>query len=86
MKNEPEPGPIMDELQKLRQEKAELIELIKRTEKAYQLARNAAAGLTNYCEESASVRGCEKELEQSEYMYREIKDALERMEGGINDR
>lgn len=41
-------------------------------DKAYKLARNSAAGLTNYCEHSASVRRCEKELEQAETIYREI--------------
>lgn len=39
--------------------------------KAYWLAKNAAAGLTNYCEESASTRKCEKELEKSEMIYRD---------------
>lgn len=40
--------------------------------KAYRLARNAAAGLTNYCEESASTRKCEKELQLAEDTYRNL--------------
>ena len=44
------------------------VELLK---KAYHFARNAAAGLTNYCEETASTRRCERELEQAEKYYRE---------------
>lgn len=40
--------------------------------RAYWLARNSAAGLTNFCEESASARRCEKELEQAEELFREI--------------
>lgn len=40
--------------------------------KAYRLARNAAAGLTNYCEESASTRRCERELAEAESVFRSI--------------
>jgi hypothetical protein len=39
---------------------------------AYYLVRNSAAGLTNYCEESANLRRCEKELEQGEALFRGI--------------
>lgn len=40
--------------------------------KAYGLARNAAAGLTNHCEESGSTRKCEKELQRAEDLYRNL--------------
>ena len=50
---------------------------IKILEKAYLKARNSAAGLTNYCEESASVRHCEKELEEAETLFREYKQAVQ---------
>jgi len=46
---------------------------IKILEKAYLKARNSAAGLTNFCEESASVRRCEKELEEAEALFREYQ-------------
>ena len=45
---------------------------IEKLRRAYCLARNAAAGLSNYCEESASTRACEKELAQAEEIYRTI--------------
>ena len=43
--------------------------MIRQLKKAYHFARNSAAGLTNYCEESASTIRCEKELEQAELIY-----------------
>lgn len=46
-------------------------EEIKLLKKAYHKARNSAAGLTNYCEESASTRRCEKELEEAENLFRQ---------------
>ena len=48
------------------------VEIIEQLEKAYWLARNAAAGLTNYCEESGGTRRCERELEEAEQIYRAI--------------
>ena len=45
---------------------------IEKLRRAYCLARNAAAGLSNHCEESASTRACEKELAQAEEIYRTI--------------
>ena len=36
---------------------------------AYWKMRNAAAGFSNYCEDSASVRRCERDMEQAESMY-----------------
>ena len=38
---------------------------------AYWKMRNAAAGYSNYCEDSASVRRCERDMVQAESMYRE---------------
>ncbi len=40
--------------------------------KAYQLARNSAAGYSNYCDDSANTRICEKELEEAERVFRNI--------------
>jgi hypothetical protein len=45
---------------------------IEKLRRAYHLARNAAIGLSNYCEESASTRACGKELTQAEEIYRTI--------------
>lgn len=42
---------------------------------AYHKARNAAAGFSNYCEESASSRRCERELAEAERMFRDIDAA-----------
>ena len=42
--------------------------------KAYKIMRNAAAGLTNYCEPSASTRRCEREYEEAQMIYREFSD------------
>ncbi len=39
---------------------------------AYRSVRNSAAALTNYCEDSASSRRSEKELEKGETIYRAI--------------
>ena len=47
-------------------------EMICQLKKAYHCARNSAAGLTNYCEESASTVQCEKELEQAELIYNKL--------------
>lgn len=44
-------------------------EMIRNLKKAYWLARNSAADLANYCEESASTRRCERELEKAEMIY-----------------
>jgi hypothetical protein len=44
-------------------------------EKAYWKARNSAAGLTNYCEDSASVRRYERELEEAEALFEEYRVA-----------
>ena len=49
---------------------AELIEAATQAKRAYWLARNSAAGLTNYCEESASSRRCERELSEAESIWR----------------
>jgi len=46
---------------------------LKILEKAYLKARNSAAGLTNFCEEGAGVRRCEKELEEAEALFREYQ-------------
>ena len=48
------------------------VDIIEGLEKAYWLARNSAAGLTNYCEETGSTRRCERELEEAEQIYRAI--------------
>lgn len=50
----------------------ETVKIVLSLQKAYWLARNSAAGLTNYCEDSASVRKCEKELQEAEDIYRAI--------------
>lgn len=55
-----------DELDRLRAENAKL-------RAAYRKMCNAAAGYSNYCEDSASVRRCEREYEEAEAMYRAIK-------------
>ena len=38
--------------------------------KAYRKMRNAAAGYSNYCDDSASVRRCERDMDEAESMYR----------------
>lgn len=48
------------------------VEIISQLEKAFQLARSSAAGLTNHCEETASTRRCERELEKADALYRAI--------------
>ena len=44
-------------------------DMIRNLKRAYSLARNSAAGLTNYCEKSASTRRREKELEEAKRIY-----------------
>lgn len=46
--------------------------------KAYLKMRNAAAGYSNYCDDSASVRRCERDMDEAESMYRA---ALAKAEG-----
>ena len=72
------------ELAAVRAAVAELIEAADKAKRAYWLARNSAAGLTNYCPESANSRRCERELEEAERIYREsgFDDALARVQGG----
>lgn len=50
---------------------AKLLESAEKAKRAYWLARNSAAGLTNYCPESANSRRCERELDEAERIYRE---------------
>lgn len=38
--------------------------------KAYRKMYNAAAGYSNYCEDSASVRRCERDFEEADAMFR----------------
>lgn len=45
---------------------------------AYWKMRNAAAGYSNYCDDSASVRRCERDMVQAEIMY---QAALAKAEG-----
>ena len=40
--------------------------------KAYWVMRNAAAGYSNYCEESVNTRRCEREYTEAEDLYRAI--------------
>lgn len=47
----------------------ELVEALELAKRAYWLARNSAAGLTNYCEESASSRRCARELSEAESLW-----------------
>lgn len=49
-------------------------EMIRLLKKAYRHAHNSAAGLTNYCEESAMTRTCEKELTMAEITYSKALD------------
>uniref|UniRef100_A0A6M3JG35 Uncharacterized protein n=1 Tax=viral metagenome TaxID=1070528 RepID=A0A6M3JG35_9ZZZZ len=53
-------------------------EMIRKLRKAYFYAHNSAAGLTNYCEESRSVRLCEKELEKAEEIYNQTLDLTQK--------
>jgi len=41
--------------------------------KAYWKMRNAAAGYSNFCEDSASTRRCERDYEEAESMFRAMK-------------
>ena len=49
---------------------AELIAAATQAKRAYWLARNSAAGLTNYCEDSASSHRCGRELSEAESVWR----------------
>lgn len=40
--------------------------------KAYWKMRNCAAGYSNFCEESANTRRCEREFEEAEAIFRGI--------------
>jgi hypothetical protein len=40
--------------------------------KAYWKMRNAAAGYSNFCDDSASVRRCERDYEEAESLFRSI--------------
>ena len=60
---------IGDDLCKVRRAIAGLIEAATQAKRAYWLARNSAAGLTNYCDESASSRRCERELSEAESIW-----------------
>lgn len=44
--------------------------------KAYWKMRNAAAGYSNYCDDNASVRRCERDYEEAEAMYRALPAPL----------
>ena len=57
----------------LRAEQDALRRKMEKLKRAYALARNSAAGLTNYCEESASTRRCEKELEKAESIFADLE-------------
>jgi hypothetical protein len=56
-------GAIAAELRRLHEENEAL-------KKAYRKMRNAAAGYSNYCDDSASVRRCERDMDEAESMYR----------------
>jgi hypothetical protein len=61
-------------------------EIIHKLRKAYFYAHNSAAGLTNYCEESGSVRLCEKELKKAEEIYRQTLDLTEKASASQRNR
>ena len=61
----------------LEAENAKLIVEVATLRKAFKLASNSAAGLSQYCDNNASVRRCEKELEQAEAIYRTIPEYKE---------
>lgn len=42
---------------------------------AYRKMRNSAAGYSNYCEEGANTRRCDREYEEAEGLFRAIKAA-----------
>jgi len=42
---------------------------IKKLKEAYSAMKNVAAGLTNFCEESVSVRRLEREYDEAEKKY-----------------
>lgn len=64
------------------QQYIDVAEVIKKFNKAYRLAYNSAAGLANYCEESASVRRCERELEEADQIYQSILFEVEVLRRG----
>lgn len=72
-----QPAPVVDDAMR------ELIDAADKAKRAYWLARNSAAGLTNYCEESANSRRCERELGEAERIYRDsgFEAALARAQG-----
>ena len=51
------------ELRRLHSVNAELME-------AYRKMRNSAAGYSNYCDDNASVRRCERDFTEAEVLYR----------------
>lgn len=66
----------------LRSQLAVAVKALEKAKRAFHLARNSAAGLTNYCEESASSRRCERELEEAENLWREadVASALSQLQ------
>jgi hypothetical protein len=43
---------------------------------AYRKMRNSAAGYSNYCDDTANTRRCEREYEEAEAMFRAIDAAM----------
>lgn len=76
-KADQQPAPVVDDAMR------ELIDAADKAKRAYWLARNSAAGLTNYCEESANSRRCERELDEAERIYRDsgFEAAIARAQG-----
>ena len=60
---EPEAEQAANELRRLHEVNQELV-------KAYRKMYNSAAGYSNYCEDSASTRRCERDFEEAEDIFR----------------
>lgn len=52
-----------------------LVKEVEALRAAYHKARNAAAGFSNYCPDSANSRRCERDLDEAERMFRAIDAA-----------
>lgn len=57
------------------------VKLAEGLEAAYQKARNSAAGYSNYCDDNANTRRCERELDEAEKLCREAIDAARKGSG-----
>lgn len=63
-------GEAADELRRLVAENARLHEMNQELTKAYNKMRNSAAGYSNFCDDNANTRRCERDYVAAEALYR----------------